>query len=111
MDFLKNLTQKSSASVTKKAQKAVKQVKKSVSAPGGKRSRGWLGGEGGAQTDLSKWYGPDRALFLPSGLLEDKDVPSYLTGELPGDYGYDPLALGKDPETVAKYRANELLHA
>ncbi|KAJ9522189.1 hypothetical protein QJQ45_005246 [Haematococcus lacustris] len=64
-----------------------------------------------SQTDLSKWYGPDRALFLPSGLLDDKDVPSYLTGELPGDYGYDPLSLGKDPETVAKYRANELLHA
>lgn len=26
-------------------------------------------------------------------------------------YGYDPLGLGKDPETVAKYRENELLHA
>lgn len=26
-------------------------------------------------------------------------------------YGYDPLGLGKDTETVAKYRANELLHA
>ena len=26
-------------------------------------------------------------------------------------YGYDPLGLGKDDETVAKYRANELLHA
>lgn len=26
-------------------------------------------------------------------------------------YGYDPLGLGKDPEQVAKYRANELLHA
>lgn len=26
-------------------------------------------------------------------------------------YGYDPLGLGKDPEQVAKYRENELLHA
>lgn len=26
-------------------------------------------------------------------------------------YGYDPLGLGKDDETVAKYRSNELLHA
>jgi hypothetical protein len=29
----------------------------------------------------------------------------------PHSYGYDPLGLGKDPETVAKYRANELIHA
>ena len=26
-------------------------------------------------------------------------------------YGYDPLSLGKDQETVEKYRAYELLHA
>ena len=26
-------------------------------------------------------------------------------------YGYDPLSLGKDPETVEKYRSYELLHA
>ncbi len=26
-------------------------------------------------------------------------------------YGYDPLGLGKDSETVAKYRAYELIHA
>ena len=38
-------------------------------------------------------------------------MPSYLTGELPGDYGYDPLGLGQDPAQVQKYRANELLHA
>lgn len=34
-----------------------------------------------------------------------------LNGTLPGDYGYDPLGLAKDAETLAKYRANELLHA
>ena len=26
-------------------------------------------------------------------------------------YGYDPLGLGKDDATLAKYRSNELLHA
>jgi light-harvesting complex II chlorophyll a/b binding protein 5 len=26
-------------------------------------------------------------------------------------YGYDPLGLGKDRETLEKYRANELIHA
>lgn len=35
---------------TKKVAKAVKKVS------GGKSTRGWLGGEGGAQ-DLDKWYG------------------------------------------------------
>jgi hypothetical protein len=29
----------------------------------------------------------------------------------PCSYGYDPLGLGKDKETVEKYRANELIHA
>eukprot|EP01025_Chloroclados_australasicus_P006339 TRINITY_DN1204_c0_g1_i1.p2 TRINITY_DN1204_c0_g1~~TRINITY_DN1204_c0_g1_i1.p2 ORF type:complete len:307 (-),score=51.21 TRINITY_DN1204_c0_g1_i1:265-1185(-) len=79
-------------------------------ASGTKKTGGWLGGEGGAQ-DLDKWYGPTRVLFLPSGLLDRSDVPSYLTGELAGDYGYDPLGLGKDPEQVQKYRAYELIHA
>jgi len=76
-----------------------------------KKTRGWLGGEGGPQTNLDKWYGPNRALFLPGGLLDRADVPSYLTGELAGDYGYDPLGLGKDPEQVRKYREAELIHS
>lgn len=76
-----------------------------------KKTRGWTGGEGGPQTNLEKWYGPNRALFLPGGLLDRTDVPSYLTGELAGDYGYDPLGLGKDPEQVRKYREAELIHA
>jgi hypothetical protein len=49
---------------------------------------------------------------LPAGgLLDRNDVNPVLNGTLPGDYGYDPLNLAKDPETLAKYRANELLHA
>lgn len=80
-------------------------------AAGVKKTRGWLGGEGGPQTDLDKWYGPNRALYLPGGLLDRAEVPSYLNGELAGDYGYDPLRLGKDPEQVRKYREAELIHA
>jgi light-harvesting complex II chlorophyll a/b binding protein 5 len=76
-----------------------------------KKTRGWLGGEGGPQTDLDKWYGPNRALYLPGGLLDRAEVPSYLNGELAGDYGYDPLRLGKDPEQVRAYREAELIHA
>merc|ERR1711937_424285 len=76
-----------------------------------KKTRGWLGGEGGPQTSLDKWYGPDRALFLPGGLLERSDLPSYLTGDLAGDYGYDPLGLGTDSDKVRSYREFELIHS
>merc|ERR1719473_1099025 len=76
-----------------------------------KRTRGWLGGEGGPQTNLDKWYGPDRALFLPGGLLDRSDVPTYLNGDLAGDYGLDLFSLGKDPEQVRKYREFELIHS
>jgi light-harvesting complex II chlorophyll a/b binding protein 5 len=99
---------KSNTQVKKVANKASAQVKKVASAA--KRSGGWLGGAGGAE-NLDKWYGPDRALFLPGGLLDRNDLPLYLDGTLPGDYGYDPLGLGKDTETVDKFRAYELIHA
>lgn len=36
---------------------------------------------------------------------------SLLSPSPPYSYGYDPLGLGKDKETVEKYRANELIHA
>ncbi|KAI8465026.1 MAG: minor chlorophyll a/b-binding protein of photosystem II [Monoraphidium minutum] len=86
--------------------KAAKSASKVSSVSGRK---GWFGGA--ENSNLDKWYGPDRALFLPGGLLDRNDLPDYLDGTLAGDYGYDPLGLGKDAETVAKYRANELIHA
>eukprot|EP00252_Welwitschia_mirabilis_P006199 TRINITY_DN169_c0_g2_i2.p1 TRINITY_DN169_c0_g2~~TRINITY_DN169_c0_g2_i2.p1 ORF type:complete len:120 (+),score=17.74 TRINITY_DN169_c0_g2_i2:114-473(+) len=48
--------------------------------------------------ELAKWYGPDRRIFLPEGLLDRADIPEYLNGEVPGDYGYDPFRLSKKPE-------------
>lgn len=35
--------------------------------------------------ELAKWYGPDRRIFLPDGLLDREEVPAYLTGEVPGE--------------------------
>ncbi|XP_073294635.1 chlorophyll a-b binding protein CP26, chloroplastic [Primulina huaijiensis] len=64
-----------------------------------------------ADDELAKWYGPDRRIFLPEGLLDRSEVPEYLTGEVPGDYGYDPFGLSKKPADFAKYQAYELIHA
>lgn len=61
--------------------------------------------------ELAKWYGPDRRIFLPDGLLDRSEIPEYLTGEVPGDYGYDPFGLSKKPENFAKYQAFELIHS
>ncbi|KAK7275259.1 hypothetical protein RIF29_16369 [Crotalaria pallida] len=58
-----------------------------------------------------KERGPDRRIFLPEGLLDRSEIPEYLTGEVPGDYGYDPFGLSKKPEDFAKYQAFELIHA
>jgi light-harvesting complex I chlorophyll a/b binding protein 2 len=39
------------------------------------------------------------------------EPPAYLDGSLPGDFGFDPLRLGSDPEALRWFQQAELQHA
>lgn len=42
--------------------------------------------------------------------LPGSEAPKYLDRTLPADYGFDPLGLGENPETLKWYVQSELVH-
>ncbi|KAF3446662.1 hypothetical protein FNV43_RR11842 [Rhamnella rubrinervis] len=51
-----------------------------------------------------------RAQLRPTW-LPGLDPPPYLDGSLAGDYGFDPLGLGEDPDSLRWYVQAELVHS
>ncbi|TKY51968.1 Chlorophyll a-b binding protein CP26 [Spatholobus suberectus] len=57
-----------------------------------------------ANDELAKWYGPDRRIFLPEGLLDRSEIPEYLTGECPEIMVMTRLVLARSQRTSPNIR-------
>eukprot|EP00211_Chloroparvula_japonica_P016750 CAMPEP_0119122224 /NCGR_PEP_ID=MMETSP1310-20130426/2546_1 /TAXON_ID=464262 /ORGANISM="Genus nov. species nov., Strain RCC2339" /LENGTH=275 /DNA_ID=CAMNT_0007111847 /DNA_START=33 /DNA_END=860 /DNA_ORIENTATION=- len=65
-----------------------------------------MGSTGGRAALVVRAEAPGQPSWLPGA-----KNPAYLDGSLPGDFGWDPLGLGSDPETLKWYGQAELVHA
>ncbi|KAJ9505736.1 hypothetical protein QJQ45_012817 [Haematococcus lacustris] len=42
--------------------------------------------------------------------LPGSETPAWLSEDIPGNYGFDPVGLGRDQETLMRFREAELIH-
>ena len=61
------------------------------------------------KVDLSGRYAPGCKKWLGPNIAGSY-VPDYLTGEYPGDYGWDSAGHAADPKTFKRLREAEVLH-
>ncbi|XP_078180221.1 PSI type II chlorophyll a/b-binding protein (Lhca2*1) isoform X2 [Carex rostrata] len=65
-----------------------------------------VGAKKGGVSSVCEPLPPDRPLWFPGS-----SPPPWLDGSLPGDFGFDPLGLGSDPETLRWFAQAELMHS
>jgi light-harvesting complex I chlorophyll a/b binding protein 1 len=76
---------------------------RSVSAKAG-ASRGFLG------TRVAKVQNGSRVVMRAGNWLPGSDAPAWLPDDLPGNYGFDPLGLSKDPASRQRFQESEVIH-
>lgn len=52
-----------------------------------------------------------RVVMKAGNWLPGSDTPAWLADDLPGNFGFDPLGLGKDPASLQRFRESELIHS
>jgi len=74
--------------------------------PNVQEAREWIGNwkdkQAGGKTSS---YDANRISWFPGS-----ELPAHLDGTLPGDFGFDPLSLGRDKENLRWYQQAELLN-
>eukprot|EP00197_Chlamydomonas_leiostraca_P002672 CAMPEP_0202857030 /NCGR_PEP_ID=MMETSP1391-20130828/117_1 /ASSEMBLY_ACC=CAM_ASM_000867 /TAXON_ID=1034604 /ORGANISM="Chlamydomonas leiostraca, Strain SAG 11-49" /LENGTH=258 /DNA_ID=CAMNT_0049535777 /DNA_START=9 /DNA_END=785 /DNA_ORIENTATION=+ len=96
-----SLRQSTAFGVAARSRKASVSVRASAVPPNVAEAREWIGAWKDKQAANA-----NRISWFPGSKL-----PEHLNGSLPGDYGFDPLGLGKDEQALKWYVQGELQNA